>query len=138
MRSSAVVLIVVALAVAGCRKETTSGSGADLVSVTGMVSSVKDRELQVTTDDGRVLDLALDDEVTVTLGGGESQRTVITEGAPVRVSYRPRGDGADLVSIDVEPAGSPAKGGSSVGTRAEPPAKPQRTPQAPGESKPLR
>jgi ABC-type Fe3+-hydroxamate transport system substrate-binding protein len=134
MRNSAVFLLVVALAVAGCRKETTSGSHADLVSVTGMVSSVKEREVQVTTDDGRVLDFPVDDAVAVTLGGGESRPAVITEGAPVRVSYRPRGGGVDLVSIDVEPAGAEP----SVGTRAQPPARPQRTPQAPRESKPVR
>lgn len=138
MRKSAVVMLVIAIAVAGCRKEATSESGADLVSVTGTVSRVKERAVVVTTDDGRVLDFALDDAVTVTLGGGESQRAVITEGAPVRVSYRPQGSGADLVSIDVEPMAPEAKGASSVGTQADPPGEAQRMPEAPGESKPVR
>jgi hypothetical protein len=100
-----------------------SAGGNGVRSADGVVASVKEHAVQVKTQDGRVLDLRMKDDVKVTLGGAEASSTaVVSEGAPVRVSYKERRDGNDLVSIDVEPkvrAGAPGSEGSGAG---QPPA----------------
>ncbi len=119
--------IAALLTLAACRKEATQEtSSGPVMSVTGVVSGVKEEVVQVTTDDGRVLDFKLDDAVAVTLAGGEAQPAVVTEGAPVRVSYRPEGRGADLVSIDVEPQATNARGETASPPEGDPPAVPGR------------
>lgn len=130
MRRFAVLLAVAGvLGACGQKKEEAGDAPAakdrDLVSVTGVVSEVKEKAVQVRTDDGRVLDFAMGDAVAVTLGGGESQPAVITEGAPVRVSYKPKGSGADLVSIDVEPQ-APGSKGEAPGPSPAAPTDPSR------------
>lgn len=127
------VLVAAAVVVAACRddaggangagKGKASGEGSGTVSAMGVVSSVQPDKVQVKTADGRQLALKMSDGVKVTLAGGEAQTAVITEGAPVRVAYRPKGEGGELVTIDVEP-----KAGGSGGE-----AKP--APQG-GEAKP--
>lgn len=124
------VLVVGALALGACQQKEAASAGSapaekGVVSVTGVVSGVSEKALRVRTDDGRVLDFALDDAVAVTLGGGESHQAVVTEGAPVRVSFKPKGAGADLVSIDVEPQAPESKGESSAPS-ADVPADPAR------------
>jgi hypothetical protein len=135
MRTSVVVLAAVAALGACGRKDGSRGdrpvAQQDLVSVTGVVADVKEKALQVRTDDGRMLNFAMNDGVAVTLGGGESQPAVLTEGAPVRVSYKPKGGGADLVSIDVEPQAPESKGQAPVRS-ADPPAHPSRAAGASG------
>jgi hypothetical protein len=130
MRRFAVLLAVAFVAGACGQKKEKAGdapaaSQQDLVSVTGVVSGVKEKSLQVRTDDGRTLDFAMDDAVTVTLGGGESQPAVVTEGAPVRVSFKPKGSDPELVSIDVEPQAPESKGEAPVDT-SDVPADPSR------------
>ena len=127
------VLLAAAVAFTGCRKEATQETRGDAVSVTGVVSAGKERAVQVKTDDGRVLDFGLDDAVVVTLAGGEAESAVITEGAPVRVSYRPQGSGADLLSIDVEPQATDAKGETKASPQGDPPADPARAAKRQGE-----
>jgi hypothetical protein len=96
-----------------------SAGGNGVRSADGVVASVKEHAVQVKTQDGRVLDFKMKDDVKVTLGGAEASSTaVVSEGAPVRVAYK----GDQLVSIDVEPkvrAGSAASEGSGAG---QPPA----------------
>lgn len=87
---------------AGCRGSGGSAE-ADLRSAEGVVAGVSERAVQVRTPDGSVLEFPLREGVEVTLGGGESSRAVVTEGAPVRVSYRDAGEENELVRIDVEP-----------------------------------
>jgi hypothetical protein len=112
------VLVAVAVALTACRDDSGRASGrakgngeaGETVSATGVVSGVQPDRLQVKTEDGRQLALRMNDGVKVTLAGGEAQSAVITEGAPVRVSYRPKADGGDLVAVDVEPKGANAGG----------------------------
>lgn len=120
------VLLAAALALAACQESEKGGKGkaegapGKVVSVDGVVEGVKPDAVRVKTDDGKVLAFAMRDDVTVTLAGGEAQAAVVTEGAPVRLSYRPRGSGGELVSIDVEPQG--ASGGGQARAPAAPPA----------------
>lgn len=125
------VLLAALLALAACRKEATQESTGQVLSVTGVVSGVREEAVQVTTHDGRVLDFRLDDAVAITLAGGEAQPAVVAEGAPVRVSYRPQGSGADLVSIDVEPQATDARGETAAPPEGDPPADPARAARAP-------
>lgn len=107
------VLVVAAAAFAACRGASgcggnesapkATGATGGTVSAMGVVSGVQPDQVQVKTSDGRRLALRMRDDVKVTLAGGEAQSAVITEGAPVRVSYKPSGDGGELVAVDVEP-----------------------------------
>ncbi len=99
MRTCLAVCAAAAAALAACH-----GASRETASATGVVSAVGPTDVQVKTDDGRQLALRMGDDVKVTLAGGEAQRAVITEGAPVRVSF----DGKKLVAVDVEPK---ARGG---------------------------
>lgn len=104
-------LLAAALALAACSAEKKkAASRGELVSVTGVVARVEENGFQVRTDDGQVLSLALRSTAAVTLAGGEAQSAVITEGAPVRVSYRPKGSGGEAVSVDVEPQATTGTG----------------------------
>ncbi len=131
------VLVVAAAAVAACRgasgcggKEDAPKAGsADTVSVTGVVSKVAPDKVQVKTEDGRELAFNMSDAVSVTLAGGQSQTAVITEGAPVRVSYRPKGAGGDAVTIDVEPQATNGRGEAKDVPQRDPPADPNRARQ---------
>ncbi len=116
-------VLVAAAALAACRG---GGGRGDTVSVTGVVSAVLPHAVRVRTDDGRQLALDLTDHVAVTLAGGEAQTAVITEGAPVRVSYRPKGAGGELVSVDVEPQARNGRGEAKDVPAADPPADPAR------------
>lgn len=130
-----VIAAAAALAVVACRKDGNgegkeSASSAQTVSVTGVVSGVDPDQVQVTTDDGRKLALKMNQAVAVTLAGGDAETAVITEGAPVRVSYRPKGSGGDLVTIDVEPQASNGRGELKGDTgQHDPPASPERAQQ---------
>jgi ABC-type Fe3+-hydroxamate transport system substrate-binding protein len=129
-----VIAAAAALAVVACRKDgkeaKNGASSAETVSVTGVVSGVDPDQVQVTTDDGRQLALKMNQTVAVTLAGGEAETAVITEGAPVRVSYRPKGSGGDLVTIDVEPQAANGRGELKDGAaQPDPPANPDRARQ---------
>lgn len=51
----------------------------------------------------------------------------------MRVSYRPQGSGADLLSIDVEPQATDAKGETKAPPEGDPPADPARAAKRQGE-----
>jgi ABC-type Fe3+-hydroxamate transport system substrate-binding protein len=117
-------VVAVALAAACSRGGSggnagSSGSAASegTRSADGVVASVSEGAVKVKTQDGRVLDFPMKDDVKVTLGGGEASSAVVTEGAPVRVSFKEGGKGNELVSIDVEP-----REGSGGAATAPPPA----------------
>ncbi len=139
--------VVVALALAAaCSKGGSGGNagssgsaGSDVKSADGVVASVTKDKVQVRTQDGRTLAFPMKDDTKVTLGGGEASTAVVTEGAPVRVSFKGSETSPDVVSIDVEPkihagnAGQPpaagkfeANGGNQGDAHARPP---QSTPQ---------
>jgi ABC-type Fe3+-hydroxamate transport system substrate-binding protein len=127
------VLVAAATALAACREDSKGAGGgkanaqADTVSVTGVVSAVDpDNVVEVTTDEGRKLTLKMNEAMTVTLAGGAAQTAVIAEGAPVRVSYRPKGSGGDLVAVDVEPQATTGRGEAKDVPRTDPPADPGR------------
>ncbi len=92
----------------------SSGSSNDpgVKSADGIVASVGKDTVQVKTKDGRVLQFPMKDDTKVTLGGGEASTAVVTEGAPVRVSFKGDEKKPDVVSIDVEPA---VRAGSAEG-----------------------
>lgn len=130
------VLVGAAMAIAACRgdagagaKEKAKAGDGGTVSVTGVVTGVAPDKVQVKTDDGRELAFDMSDAVSVTLAGGESQSAVITEGAPVRVSYRPKGSGGDAVTIDVEPQATNGRGEAKGVPQRDPPADPNRARQ---------
>jgi hypothetical protein len=128
------VLVSAALALVACSKgggdakdaKRNGEAATDTVSVTGVVAAVEPDKVRVTTDDGRQIALKMSQTVSVTLAGGEAESAVITEGAPVRVSYRPKGSGGDLVTIDVEPQAAKARGETKGVPQDGPPANPQR------------
>ncbi|HET8541826.1 MAG TPA: hypothetical protein VFL83_18255 [Anaeromyxobacter sp.] len=93
-----------------------SAGGEGVRSVEGVVAAVTQDAVQVKTEDGRVLDFPMRDDTKVTLAGGEASTAVVTEGAPVRVSFREKAKGNEVVTIDVEPK---ARAGSAAG---QPPA----------------
>jgi hypothetical protein len=135
--------VVVALALAAaCSKGGSGGgnagssgsSGDDVKSADGVVASVAPGKLQVRTQDGRTLAFPMRDDTKVTLGGGEASTAVVTEGAPVRVSFKGSDAAPDVVSVDVEPkihagnTGQPpaagkyqANGGNEGDAHARPP-----------------
>jgi ABC-type Fe3+-hydroxamate transport system substrate-binding protein len=129
------VLIAAAMALSACRRDESqasarkAGEAADTVSVNGVISGVEPDKVRVTTDDGRELALKLGEAVSVTLAGGQAEAAVITEGAPVRVSYRPKGSGGDLVTVDVEPQATSARGEMKGVPRDESPANPEKASQ---------
>jgi ABC-type Fe3+-hydroxamate transport system substrate-binding protein len=129
------VLIAAAMALSACRRDESrasaakAGEAADTVSVNGVISAVERDEVRVTTDDGRELALKLGEAVSVTLAGGQAETAVITEGAPVRVSYRPRGSGGDLVTVDVEPQATSGRGERKGVPQDDPPANPEKASQ---------
>jgi hypothetical protein len=131
------VLVAAAMAIAACRgggdgakeREKAKAADGETVSVTGVVTGVAPDKVQVKTDDGRELAFKMSDAVSVTLAGGESQSAVITEGAPVRVSYRPKGSGGDAVTIDVEPQATNGRGEAKGVPQRDPPADPSRARQ---------
>jgi ABC-type Fe3+-hydroxamate transport system substrate-binding protein len=129
------VLIAAAMALSACRRDegrasaAKAGEAADTVSVNGVISAVEPDEVRVTTDDGRELALKLGEAVSVTLAGGQAETAVITEGAPVRVSYRPRGSGGDLVTVDVEPQATSGRGEMKGLPQDDPPANPEKASQ---------
>jgi ABC-type Fe3+-hydroxamate transport system substrate-binding protein len=131
------VLIAAAMALAACSKGASqaggdgkkaeakkAGEAGDSVSVSGVISAVEPDRVRVRTDDGRELALKLDEAVSVTLAGGKAETAVITEGAPVRVSYRPKGSGGDLVTVDVEPQATTGRGEAKKVPQSDPPANP--------------
>jgi ABC-type Fe3+-hydroxamate transport system substrate-binding protein len=127
--------VVAALALGACRKDGGGADGKDaakpgeMVAVTGVITAVDERKVQVKTDDGRQLALNLNKTTSVTLAGGQAETAVITEGAPVRVSYRPQGSGGDLVTIDVEPQATNGRGETKEPSPPEPPADASRARQ---------
>jgi hypothetical protein len=130
------VLAALALALGACRDgdqaaaKAGGGQESAAVAVTGVVASADENRVEVTTDDGRRLALRMTPNVSVTLAGGQAEAAVITEGAPVRVSYRPQGSGGELVAVDVEPQAATAPGGTKDAP-PDPPADPSRA-QPPG------
>jgi hypothetical protein len=141
--------VVVALALAAaCSSKGGSGGNAgssgssegDVRSADGVVASVAKGKLEVRTQDGRTLAFPMKDDTKVTLGGGEASSAVVTEGAPVRVSFKGSDTSPVVVSVDVEPkihagnTGQPpaagkyeANGGNEGDAHARPPqAQPQR------------
>lgn len=134
------VLVAAAVALVSCSKgagdakdgkdaKRNGEAAADTVSVTGVVAAVDPDKVQVKTDDGREIALKMSQTVSVTLAGGEAESAVITEGAPVRVSYRPKGSGGDLVTIDVEPQAANARGEMKGVPQDDPPANPEKASQ---------
>jgi ABC-type Fe3+-hydroxamate transport system substrate-binding protein len=129
MSRIAVLLAACAVAASACGDRSPKGKGGpaaqagsgEVLTTSGVVAVVKEDGVQVKTDDGRVLNLALGKETKVTLAGGEADIAVVSEGAPVRVSYKPTEKGGAAVTIDVEPnapkAGSP---GPQSGPTAQP------------------
>lgn len=124
--------MVVAVVAAACSRGGSPGNagsggssgGSDVKSADGVVASVKEHQVQVKTQDGRVLDFMLKDDTKVTLGGGEASSAVVTEGAPVRVAFKGDPGKPDVVSVDVEPkvrAGSGGAGSAASGA-GQPPA----------------
>jgi hypothetical protein len=79
----------------------------------GVVAGVKEHQVQVRTQDGRVLAFPMKDDTKVTLGGGDASPAVVTEGAPVRVAFKGDESKPEVVGIDVEPKGG---GGKPTGT----------------------
>ncbi len=109
------VVAVAVAAAAACSKGGPGGAG--VKSADGVIAAVKEHEIDVRTQDGRVLRFPKKDDTKVTLGGGEASSAVVTEGAPVRVSFRGDEKSPDVVSIDVEP-----KVRGSSGNAGQPPA----------------
>ncbi len=118
--------VAAAVAAAACSKggaggnagSTGSAGGSDMKSADGVVASVKEHKVEVRTQDGRTLQFPMKDDTKVTLGGGDASSAVVTEGAPVRVSYKGDESKPDVVSIDVEPK---VRAGSSSGNAGQPP-----------------
>jgi ABC-type Fe3+-hydroxamate transport system substrate-binding protein len=129
------VLIAAAVALSACRRDESrasaakAGEAADTVSVNGVISAVEPDKVRVTTEDGRELALKLGEAVSVTLAGGQAEAAVITEGAPVRVSYRPKGSGGELVTVDVEPQATSGRGEMKGVPQDDPPANPEKASQ---------
>jgi hypothetical protein len=118
VRGFGVVVLAVAAACSkggsGKNAGSTGSSGDSAVrSADGVIASVKDNAVQVKTRDGRVLGFKMKDDTKVTLGGGEASSAVVTEGAPVRVSFKGDEQKPEVVAIDVEPA---VRAGSGAGS----------------------
>ncbi len=134
-----VVLLACAIAASACGDRSSKNKGGsaaqagspEVVTASGVVAVVKEDGVQVKTDDGRILNLALDKETKVTLAGGEAQLAVVSEGAPVRVSYKPTGKGGSAVAIDVEPNAPKAPSSNAQG---QPAAQPKGAAPAGGEA----